>query len=313
MPSSQPPLFVLSSGRTGSTLLARLLNRHPELLVVSDLFEPVGDEPYFHADRRVTGDEFWRVVSRPSLPQRIASWRRAPNAELLFLPDEDRLVSLLLSYTVPFLTDDPMGFYERLEEEVRRFPRDTMPGQLIRFFECLRDAFGKPFWVERTGGSLPHTGKILRLWPDARVVHSVRDPREVALSMMTGSFFRLYLELEKDPEMGPWDESFVPPVEEMGAMLDRWVCDAEAVFEAFDASRLRRFRYEDLVEDPAASLSGVAAFLLDREPTEVDRSWAAEVAPEVRKPTPKFPRLAASERERLERAVAASMELLGYG
>ena len=78
-----------------------MIREHPRLLCVSDLFEPIGPEPYFDRGRTVDGAEFLQVLSRPSLPQRIAYWRQQPTGELLFLPEDDQLVSLLLTYTLP--------------------------------------------------------------------------------------------------------------------------------------------------------------------------------------------------------------------
>ena len=54
---TQTPIFVVSSGRAGSTLLARMIHRHPQLLCVSDLFEPVGEVPYFDHRKIVDGEE----------------------------------------------------------------------------------------------------------------------------------------------------------------------------------------------------------------------------------------------------------------
>lgn len=309
---TQTPIFIISSGRTGSTLLAHMLNRHPDILIVSDLFEPVGDEPYFHPEWYVSGPEFWNVISSPSFPQRIKSWRNKPNAELLFLPDDDNLVSLLLSYTIPFVSDDPIAFFEELKGEVSAFPNDNMPGQMIRLFDHLRDKVGKPLWVERTGGSLPHTEKILRLWPDAKIVHNFRDPQEIAISMMKGSFFRLYLELEKNPLMGEWDESYFPPVEEMGAMLNRWFVEAEKAFRAFPAERMRTLRYEDLMQDTEATLLELIPYFLEREVTDVDRDWAKAEASIIRPSSLKFSTLPPDTQARLADAVKESRALLNY-
>ena len=107
--------FFLTSGRSGSTALARLLHTHPDVAVISDLFEPAVDEPYFDQVHPITGEQFWKLLIRPSIPQRIAHWRRLPTDELLFLPDDDADVSLLMSYTLPFLAPDPWALRDMLE------------------------------------------------------------------------------------------------------------------------------------------------------------------------------------------------------
>ena len=137
-----------------------------------------------------------------------------------------------------------------------------MAGHLIRFFDWLRDRYEKDLWVERTGGSLPHMRQIVDTWPDAKIVHNYRDPREVALSMMTGSFFRLYLELEKNPDLGDWDWNHMPPIEEMGAMLNRWLVDGQAAAEAVLALDNRGLppRREQTNQFPSGEMRVVEAY-----------------------------------------------------
>ncbi len=311
--SSQTPIFVVSSGRAGSTLLARMLHRHPRLLCVSDLFEPVGQVPYFDRQRVVSGEELFGVLSAPSLPQRIAYWRAQPTAELLFLHDDDDMVSLLTSYTLPFLTGgDPMALYAELEQATAKLGEAPIADQLIRVFDWLRDRFGKELWVERTGGSLPHMRQILDTWPQAKVVHNFRDPRETAMSMMTGSFFRLYLELDKDPELDTWDWQRLPALEEMAAMLDRWVVDGVAALERLPSRQRIDLAYEGLMADTAGTLLRLARFLFDRVPTAEDVAWAERQTAEVRPPPLRFPTLAAAEQKTLQAACERALTVLGY-
>ena len=313
-PTFQPPIFVVSSGRAGSTLLARMIHRHPRLLVASDIFEPVGEIPYFDRGRRVSGQEFFRVLSAPSFKQRIAYWRSRPTDELLHLPADDRMVSLLFCYTLPFLTGgNPTSLYGELEAAASSWPEDSMPGHLIHVFAWLRDRYGKDLWVERTGGSLPHMRRIIETWPDAKIVHNYRDCRETAISMMTGSFFRLYLELEKNPDLGDWDESYTPPLEEMGAMLNRWVVDAAAALEEVPAERRLNIAFEDLLDDPEATLLRLSGFIQGREePSPEDVAWARGESAVIRPPSRKFPALPDAKQRRLSQACAEGLALLGY-
>lgn len=311
--SAQKPVFVVSSGRAGSTLLARMIHRHPRLLCVSDLFEPVGVVPYFDRERRVDGEEFFAVLSRPSFPQRIAFWRAQPTSELLFLHDDDDLVSLLTSYTLPFLAGgNPMVLYEELRQATAKLGGAPMADQLIHVFDWLRVRFGKELWVERTGGSLPHMRQILDTWPDAKIVHNFRDPRETAISMMTGSFFRLYLELEKNPQLGAWDQDHMPPLEEMAAMLNRWVVDGVAALDRFPSEQRMNLSYERLMEDADGTLLELVRFLFDREPTAEDAAWAEQQMAVIRPAPLKFPALPADERKTLQAACEGALAALGY-
>ncbi len=312
----QTPIFIVSSGRAGSTLLARMISHHPRLLCVSDIFEPVGEIPYFDRDRVVDGRKFFSMLSAPSFKQRIAFWRDRPEMtrELLFLHEDDEMVSLLLSYTLPFLTGgDPMALYHELGEATADFGEDTMPNHLICVFDWLRDRYGKDLWVERTGGSLPHMRKIVDLWPNAKIVHNFRDTRETAISMLKGSFFRLYLELDRDLDFGDWDFDHIPPVEEMGAMLNRWFTDAIAALETVPERQKMNLSYENLMEDAVGTLLRLSCFLFDRtEPTAEDREWAEREATVIRPAPLKFPELDRATQAALEDSCRWALEVLGY-
>ncbi len=310
---TQRPIFVISSGRAGSTLLARMIQRHPDLLCVSDLFEPVGKEPYFDRATRIDGREFFATLSRPSLPQRIDYWRKQPTGELLFLHPDDEMVSLLTSYALPFLdVDDPMALFSELQNAVELFDVDAPANHLVRTFDWLRDRFGCQLWVERTGGSLPHAEKIVQTWPEAKIVHNYRDCRETAISMMTGSFFRLYLELEKNPELGEWDSDHMPPIEEMGSMLNRWIVDAAPALESVPADRRLDLAFEDLCAKPEAVLLGLTEFLLERPASAQDRDWAQRQAARIKPPPSRFADLPPEEQLRLEQACGDALDTLGY-
>jgi len=45
---------------------------------------------------------------------------------------------------------------------------------------------GKSRWAEKTPGNVAHMGRILRFWPQARILHIVRDPKDVFASLHQG-------------------------------------------------------------------------------------------------------------------------------
>ena len=110
--NKQIPIFVVSPGRTGSTFLARFLNDHPKIVVISDLFEPLGPNPYFDKKSRMSGEKFFKIMSRHAVEPRKRFWKFDSNVERLFYPENEELVSLMMCYSIPFLTDKPMRLYE---------------------------------------------------------------------------------------------------------------------------------------------------------------------------------------------------------
>ena len=62
----------------------------------------------------------------------------------------------------------------------------------------------KNYGLREQGAHSSIPKRLFENWPNAKFIHNYRDCREVAISMMTGSFFRLYLELTQNPDLGEW-------------------------------------------------------------------------------------------------------------
>jgi hypothetical protein len=43
---------------------------------------------------------------------------------------------------------------------------------------------GKPRWAEKTPGNIAHADRIWAAWPDAQIIHIIRDPRDVFVSLV---------------------------------------------------------------------------------------------------------------------------------
>ena len=128
------PVFIVSAGRSGSTFLAKLINDHPDIVCVSDLFEPVGPAPYFDRETKISGTDFFNMIAAPSTKPRLRYWRERQTKERLFVPEDEGLVSLLLSYTIPFVDDDPMTCLSDYQNFVAREPEQSPADHLISFF-----------------------------------------------------------------------------------------------------------------------------------------------------------------------------------
>ena len=139
------PVFVVGGRRSGTTLLATLLDRHSQIAVPP--------ETHFFG-------HFRRRIEDPSVLQ---------HGELVaeFLANQRALDMKL----------DPV----RLLDRFRRYPADL--AHLFRAsLEEYASAFGKPRPGEKTPGHLEFVPTILQWFPDAKVVCIIRDGRAAVLS-----------------------------------------------------------------------------------------------------------------------------------
>ncbi len=226
------PIFVGGTGRSGTTVTALMLGAHPAChaipVEVRFLTDPgglcdlaAGRVPFRRFRARLRGRWTYRVL---------------PNGV-------------------------PRGLYEVLDEATieRALPalRDGIrhdpwlaAGEFARrLLDPLAAAAGADCWVEMTPGNARRAPDLLRLFPDMRLIHSIRDGRDVACSVVPL----------------PWG----PSNAEEG--LEWWAESLQQAFEACDllpADRLLDVRLEDLVVgDRETQYARVRAFAgLDDHP-----------------------------------------------
>jgi hypothetical protein len=139
-----PPVIVLGVGRSGTTLLRVMLDRHPTLAI-----------PY---------ESFF-------VPQLAHRHGRRPDLDE-FLDDVGRLRTL---YDWGIAPDDVRP---RLHEGM------TTREAIGAIFETYAERQGKPRWGDKTPLYMQQLPLIERLFPDAVWIHLIRDGRDAALSFL---------------------------------------------------------------------------------------------------------------------------------
>ena len=177
-------------------MVSNMLNRHPDILSVSEFFAFIGLSAF--VGRRPSGGRMWRVYSRPGTRSRYLE-HTGPFDELLYpVGDSAARFSLrdlppILAATLPHLTHEYHALYDECAPVVQGQPRQPPADHHRRLFEWLVRRFGRKVWVERSGGSLLFASRLLRAFPDARVIHVFRDGRDTAVSMSRHPPFRIML------------------------------------------------------------------------------------------------------------------------
>lgn len=143
-----PYVFIVGCPRSGTTLLQRILNAHPQIAVLP---ETHWLRTFFHARIGMTNDGY---VDDEMILQ-LASHPR-----FHILQMEHLEISALLS------THKPIRFAEFVS----------------LLFDHYGEKCGKQFVGDKTPGYIRDMLLFHRLWPQARFVHLIRDGRNVALS-----------------------------------------------------------------------------------------------------------------------------------
>jgi Sulfotransferase family len=163
-------LFIGGLGRSGSTLLDRMLGRLDDVWSVGELVHlwqrGLGDNNRCGCGERFRDCDFWRQVGEVA----FGGWDRLDVEEVLALKasvDRNRYVPLMV---LPALSPT---YRARLERYL---------GLLERLYEAVRDVSGRPLVVDASKHA-SHAFLVRRLrGVDLRLVHLVRDSRGVAFS-----------------------------------------------------------------------------------------------------------------------------------
>ncbi len=194
--SLQRHVIVGGSPRSGTTLLRRILDRHPAISC---------------------GPEMGLFV-----PTR---WRFDPLAVMSGLP---------------------------AAELKAMFEASASQGDFIDSFAArYLELRGKPRWAEKTPLNIRHFGWVLERFPEARLVHLIRDGRDVICSAAT------------HPDRRWVDGRWVWALRPRGLqdLARAWVTDTSAGMRFRGDARYHELRYEDLVTRPDAMLRRLCDFL----------------------------------------------------
>lgn len=156
----KPPIFVVGANRSGTTLFRLILNRHSEIAIPDEL-------SYFRGHLFSSSTGLWRGEGlRRDWYEEFVTRFIHNNAETIRPLDAESILAYLLAR----------------EEVDLRLPYEHV-------LTSWAKAHGKERWGEKTPGNLFHVPVIREMFPDARFVYMVRDPRAGANSMQKASLY----------------------------------------------------------------------------------------------------------------------------
>lgn len=206
------PLFIVGASRSGTTLLRLMLNAHPRLAVPHEF-------KYFREVREYASPEAWR-----------AEFDDASYTELVdnFLAAREHIF-------------DEIGIVN-VKRKILADPERTIRGPYRVGAQTWMEFYGKSRWGEKTPFNLFYVDLLLDMFPEAKFIYVVRDPRAVVTSMNTIEYFS--------------DDSVINAL--------NWKTGAGEAYHNFvsaipEASRMK-MSYEQLATDPADTLGRLCTF-----------------------------------------------------
>jgi len=239
--------FLLGAGRSGTTLLYKLLCLHPQVAYISNYESRIKWFPDGLAARMVAA----RVEDKQH-----AWFNRGGNAYFVDRPWVKKIFPTPHEGESVFAACGVPLFPARAD-----LPEPKVAARLRRRFDRIRRRAGAQAFLSKRTANNRRIGYLAAAFPDARYVHLVRDGREVTQSLATVEWWdghrvwwdgRTPLEIEKsgEPRLSVCARNWVRELEELRVQL-----------APIDPGRVLTLRYEDLLAEPVHRLEEVLRFL----------------------------------------------------
>jgi Sulfotransferase family len=254
----RPPVFIGGTGRSGTTITARLLGSHPAY------YKTPTESRFISAAGGLCDLAAGRTTLAAFQEAILGRWfHRGPTKGLHLVLHAEQVEAAL-----PILR-------ERLDTDpwaaARAFTRQLL--------DPLALAAGAEGWIEDTPANAIAARRLLRMFPDMRLVHCVRDGRDVACSVVGFQWGPSDLEAGLEWWAARLERGFracdrLPPDRVLVVQLEDLVArDRDRQY-----SRLLEFAHLD--DDPA--MHGFFADVIDPRAAHIGR-WISDVPSERRR------------------------------
>ena len=251
LPFAQRACFIAGQAKSGTTLLAALLDNHPELLVLPE------ETAYF-----------------PTVLTKYAPHGR--RAQFDYLTKESRSNVLFAGPSVrgkrdyaDFPRTEFLETFERAAFDPAKIDSDLLALMAESYAATLGISVDRiKRWIEKTPANRDHLAEILSRFPGAKVLVTMRDPRAILAAQIAITEKRGRRDFSIYYVVAHW---------RVAAKLVRRVLQGETGGIVV--------RYEDLATDPSTTMKKVCDYLeiafdpgIVLKPTKIGRAWSGNSA-----------------------------------
>lgn len=283
----EKPIFIIGSGRSGTTILCNLLALHGDLYWFSNL-----------TDRY------------PRLPA-LALFHRVLDAPLLGRAARKRIIRSSKFSLRPTEAETIYHIYCDFEKHRKMMAGDLQPASEKRFKRIVEGhhrATGRRRFLTKQTANTYRLPLIHQMFPDAYYIHLIRDGRAVALSLHRVRWWNKIDLWWTELTPAAWEEKGREPIE-LCAL--HWKHNVEEILNHRDLfeDRYLEITYEALVDDTRSTLRKIVAFCELSSDSQFE-SMIPESLPNMN--TKWETDLTESQIEAIERRVGDIMEEFGY-
>lgn len=234
MMTLQQPVFIIGSPRSGTSLLRLMMTSHSQIMVPPE-----------------SGFLVW-------LANQYGEWTASDTLN----------EQILCNYLADLQKCRKFDTWELNSPEIKAKILQIQPENYSQLSSCVYLAYAEKLgrqptiWGDKNNFYLEHIPELIRLYPQARFIHIVRDGRDIACS---------YREIQQRPSSSPYSPNLPT---DMVTIARQWSTN---LFKVQDDSSVLHpeqkltISYENLVNEPQLIMRKVVDFLgVDYEPTMLD-------------------------------------------
>lgn len=303
------PIFIGGTGRSGTTILTRVLGRHPQVFsfrwesqfltakngLLDALEQGLGRTALSCFEKNMRGRWYKRTV-RPGTAS-------AYDAGLCEIINAEALDSALQGLRKKAKRAKSLG--DR-RECVRQFTNAIFSPEMQRSRAEV--------WCEKTPRNILYATDLQQLYPEMRFVHIVRDGRDVASSMVDRQFWPV-APSERFPETKEFNGHIT--VEKAAAYWETLLELADCILGKLPEENYIHVRFEDLMSQPEVEFSRILNFVgVDSSSEVIDEILDVSGGPRLRSESAHIGRwrgqLTEEERASFDRIAGDMLERYGY-